>query len=79
MILSNLVLEIEHLLPKETVNETIDKAIHEVMDIFYQPDIGLILENVEMDGTPSDTIDGRLINPGHGLEALWFMMDLAVH
>lgn len=78
MILSNLVLEIEHLLPKEMVNETIDKAIHEVMNVFYQPDIDLILENVEMDGSRSDSFEGRLINPGHGLESLWFMMDLAV-
>lgn len=78
MILSNLVLEIEHLLPASLVEETIDKAIHEVMDVFYQPDINLIVENVKSDGSMSDTYDGRVINPGHGLEALWFIMDLAV-
>jgi len=41
MILCNLSLEIEHLLPAELV----EKTIHEVMDIFYQPESGLILEN----------------------------------
>ena len=77
MILSNLVLEIEHLLPAAVVEETIDKAIHEVMNVFYQPDINLILENVQPDGSRSDSYEGRVINPGHGLEALWFIMDLA--
>lgn len=78
MILSNMVLELEHLLPANLVQETIDNAIHEVMHVFYQPDVGLILENVARDGKRSDTYEGRLINPGHGLEALWFMMDLAI-
>jgi N-acyl-D-glucosamine 2-epimerase len=78
MILSNLVLEIEHLLPAALVQETIDKAVHEVINVFYQPDLNLIVENVLNDGKRSDTYEGRLINPGHGLEALWFLMDLAV-
>src|SRR5690606_5973802 len=74
MILSNLVLEIEHLLPASLVEETIDKAIHEVMEVFYQSDINLIVEAVKPDGSMSDTYEGRVINPGHGLEALWFIM-----
>lgn len=78
MILSNLVLEIEHLLPASLVEETIDKAIHEVMEVFYQSDINLIVEAVKPDGSMSDTYEGRVINPGHGLEALWFIMELAV-
>lgn len=77
MILCNLSLEIEHLLPEELVNQTIDEAIHEVMDVFYQPDCGLILENVKPDGSFSDSFEGRLLNPGHTIEAMWFIMDLA--
>lgn len=77
MILSNLALEIEHLIPKALVDQTIDQAIHEVMDVFYQPDSGLILENVNRDGSFSDSFEGRLLNPGHAIEAMWFMMDLA--
>ncbi|WP_320167978.1 AGE family epimerase/isomerase [Mangrovibacterium marinum] len=77
MILCNLSLEIEHLLPKELVNQTIDEAIHEVMDIFYQPETGLILENVTPEGEFSDSFEGRLMNPGHTIEAMWFIMDLA--
>lgn len=76
MILSNLCLEIEGLLEKELVEETIKNCIHEVMNVFYQPEHGLILENVRSDGSFSDTFDGRLLNPGHAIEAMWFMMDL---
>lgn len=76
MILSNLCLEIEDLLEPELVEETIQNCIHEVMEVFYQPEHGLILENVAPDGQFSDSFDGRLLNPGHVIEAMWFIMDL---
>lgn len=77
MILSNLVIEIEELLSPNVVETTIDHAIHSVMDIFYQPELGLILENVTPEGKFSDSFEGRLLNPGHAIEGMWFMMDLA--
>jgi N-acylglucosamine 2-epimerase len=77
MILCNLVLEIEHLLDPCLVDDTIAKGIHSVMNVFYQSDSGLILENVAMDGAFSDSFEGRLVNPGHGIESMWFIMDLA--
>lgn len=77
MILCNLVLEIEDLLSPELVEETIDNGIREVMEVFYRSDLGLILENVTPDGQFSDSFEGRLVNPGHGLEAMWFIMDIA--
>ena len=78
MILSNLSLEMEHILDKGLVDELTDEVIHEVMDVFYQADHGLILENVYADGSFCDSFEGRLINPGHVLEAMWFLMDLGV-
>jgi len=78
LILCNLSLEIEHLLPKELVDDTIQNVLHEVMDVFYQEDSGLILENVNPDGSFSDSFEGRLLNPGHAIEAMWFIMDLSV-
>ena len=77
MILCNLVLEMEPLLNAALVQETINMGIHAVMNEFYRPDLGLILENIAPDGSFSDSFEGRLINPGHGLEAMWFVMDLA--
>lgn len=78
MILSNLSLEMEHLLDKQVVDGLLKDVIHEVMNVFYQKDSGLILENVNLDGSFSDSFDGRLVNPGHIIEAMWFMMDLGV-
>jgi len=77
MILCNLVLEIETLLDPVLVENTIAKGINSIMKVFLQSDSGLILENVNLDGTFSDSFEGRLINPGHGLESMWFVMDLA--
>lgn len=76
MILCNLSLELEHIIGAERVNSFIPTVINEVMDVFYQPDLGLILENVNQDGTFADCFEGRVINPGHGIEAMWFIMDL---
>lgn len=78
MILCNLALEIEPLLDADYMNKTIESCLHEVMDVFYRPELGgIIIENVTDDGHLSDTFDGRLVNPGHSIEAMWFIMDLA--
>jgi len=76
MILCNLSLELEHLLENSTIEKLVNSCIHEVMEEFYDPESGLIMENVTSNGELSDTFDGRLINPGHAIEAMWFIMDL---
>lgn len=76
MILCNLSLELEHIVGSDKVNEFIPTVIDEVMNVFYQPDKGLTLENVYEDGSFSDSFEGRLLNPGHSIEAMWFIMDL---
>lgn len=76
MILCNLALEIEPLLDKDFLEEKIETCIHEVMDVFYRPEIGLIVEHVSADGELVDNFDGRCLNPGHAIEAMWFIMDL---
>jgi N-acylglucosamine 2-epimerase len=77
MILCNLALEIEHLLENDFMQQVIDKCIHEVMDVFYRPELGIIVENVTSDTEALvDSFEGRIINPGHAIEAMWFIMDL---
>lgn len=78
MILTNLVLEMEHLSEPELVSSTIREGIDAVMNKFYRPELGVILENICTDGSISDSFEGRLVNPGHGLESMWFLMDLGV-
>ena len=77
MILCNLALEIEPLLDPAFLQQCIDTCIHEVMDVFVRPELGgLVVENVALDGSLVDTMDGRHMNPGHAIEAMWFIMDL---
>ncbi|MBJ7879791.1 AGE family epimerase/isomerase [Gelidibacter salicanalis] len=78
MILSNLVLELEGVLDEEEVNKTIDFSINEVMNVFLDNESGLVYEFVRPDGTHEDSYNGRLLNPGHGIEAMWFMIDIGV-
>ncbi len=78
MILCNLSLIMEDVLGTEHVNKSIQPLIKEVMDVFYDKESGLILENVTPEGKFSDSYEGRLVNPGHTNESMWFMMDLAV-
>ncbi len=77
MILTNLVLEIEHILDPAVVQKTIDEGIDAVVNKFYRPDLKVIVENINTDGSLSDSFEGRTVNPGHGLESMWFFMDLA--
>lgn len=76
MILCNVALEIEPLLDAGFMQRTIDTCIHEVMDVFYRPELGLIVENLSTDGELVDCFEGRQLNPGHAIEAMWFIMDL---
>ncbi len=78
MILCNMALEIEPMIDKELLDRTIEECLKEVMEVFYRPELGLIVENVTTDGELADTFEGRLINPGHSLEAMWFIMNLGV-
>jgi len=78
MILCNLALEMEHLLGSERVNDLVTDLIPLVMDQFYDAATGLVLENISPDGTFVDSFEGRLLNPGHAIEAMWFMMNIGM-
>jgi len=76
MILCNLTLELESLLSAEIVETQINRAIHEVMEVFLDPESLIISENVALSGERVNSFEGRLLNPGHAIEAMWFMMDI---
>jgi len=48
-----------------------DEVIH---GGFMNDEAGALLESVTADGKFSDTANGRIVNPGHSLEAAWFLM-----
>ncbi len=80
MIICNMALEVEKIVDdKALMDRTIADCLHEVLDVFYQPDLGVMVENVSaVDGSLVDCFEGRRVNPGHDLEALWFLMNLGV-
>jgi len=77
MILANLSLEMDWLLADTQLEQVLAKTVSEVMGTFLDPEQGLMYEHVASDGSHVDCYEGRLINPGHGIEAMWFMMAIA--
>ncbi|MEO1620983.1 MAG: AGE family epimerase/isomerase [Cyanobacteria bacterium J06632_3] len=74
MILANLSLEMAWLLDDDALNAVLAATVNEVMGDFLDSDRGLMYEHVAPNGAPVDCYEGRLLNPGHGIEAMWFMM-----
>lgn len=56
-------------------SEKYDAVINQVLPdiLMHLTEYGL-LENVLPDGTMADTPTGRIVNPGHSLEAAWFLL-----
>jgi N-acylglucosamine 2-epimerase len=77
MILANLSLEMDWLLQSSDLKSILAQTVAEVMQDFRDPQTNLMYENVTSEGKHLDCFDGRLINPGHGIEAMWFVMDIA--
>ena len=79
MIICNMSLEVEDIInDPELINKTIEECKKEVLEVFYRPELGCMVENCAPDGSLVDSFEGRKINPGHDLEALWFLMDIGV-
>lgn len=77
MILCNLTLEMAHLLTSAEIEATTDACVQAVMGEFLDPANNIIVENIAPDGSRVDSFEGRLLNPGHAIEAMWFIMDIA--
>jgi N-acylglucosamine 2-epimerase len=77
MILANLSLEMDWLLEGDQLKQILDQTVQSVMIDFLDPELELLFENVTPAGKRLDCFEGRLINPGHGIEAMWFIMDIA--
>ncbi len=78
MIMANLALEMETLLPRNELERILDVCVEEVMGLHLDKERGLMYEHVLPDGGHLDCFDGRLLNPGHGIEAMWFIMEIGL-
>ena len=77
MLLCNLTIELADLLPAAEVDRAMDECMRTVMNDFVRPDDLIMRENIPAAGGDVDSFEGRLVNPGHTVEAMWFVMDLA--
>jgi N-acylglucosamine 2-epimerase len=59
--------------------EQIEHWIGEIESDFVKPELEAVLETVGENGEILDHFDGRTLNPGHALEAAWFLMEEARH
>lgn len=53
----------------------IDSAIDEIRRDFLKPELECVMETVGPNGEILDHLDGRTLNPGHAIEAAWFVMN----
>ena len=60
-------------------DECIERCIEEIRRDFMRADVRAVMETVGPNGERIDHFDGRLLNPGHALEAAWFMLEEARH
>jgi len=63
----------------ERVEECISEWIREIEQDYVKDDIRCVMEQVAPDGSIIDHVDGRMLNPGHAMEAAWFILNEARH
>ncbi len=63
---------------KAEYEERAQQCVDEIFTYFVKPDMKCLLENVAVDGTPRlNFTEGRIVNPGHDIEGVWFMLEHA--
>ena len=58
----------------DEANDWIDESIDQIVHYHLKPDLCCVMETVGMEGEVIDHFDGRTLNPGHAMEAAWFLM-----
>ncbi len=79
MIIANLSREMVWMISPENFNTITEDYLTEIFTLFLDSDRKILHEYVSFEGAFLDTFEGRLINPGHGIEAMWFVIDIAEH
>jgi N-acylglucosamine 2-epimerase len=78
MILANLGTVVKDCLGIDDYNAEVSNAVTTVLDKFWSNEYNVLFENINADFTLDlASSDGRHINPGHGLESAWFVLQHA--
>jgi N-acylglucosamine 2-epimerase len=75
MILINMGQMLRESLGDDSFTATIDQSIETIRTTFLKPDLGVVMETVGAQGEIIDHAEGRMLNPGHSIEAAWFIME----
>lgn len=79
MILINTASIVRSVISDSVLDEQIERSINDLRQYFIHPEYKALLEMVTPDGKLIDTLNGRVINPGHCIETAWFLLDEAKH
>jgi len=74
MILVNVALVLKQVCDDPVLDQQVAASVHEIETYLMHPEFKCILESVNPDGALIDTCEGRTINPGHGIETAWFLL-----
>ncbi|GAB4222042.1 MAG: AGE family epimerase/isomerase [Spirochaetales bacterium] len=64
-------------IPPETLRSLAETAKHQILHLHIDRKEKVVFERVGPDGSHPDCMEGRLLNPGHALETLWFLLRYA--
>ena len=74
MITINLAQTLRDNLGYDKCTSIIDQAIEEIKSDFMKPEREVVMETVGTEGEIIDHFDERTLNPGHAIEAAWFIL-----
>lgn len=74
MIGINLARTLKDTIAFEDADAWITRCIDEIERDFYKPHLQVLMETVGPDGAIIDHLEERTLNPGHAIEAAWFLL-----
>ncbi|HEX6926690.1 MAG TPA: AGE family epimerase/isomerase [Longimicrobiaceae bacterium] len=74
MITINLAQVIRETIGDPRCEAEIDRCIEEIRRYHVKPELEVVMESVGPTGELIDHFDGRTLNPGHAIEAAWFIL-----
>lgn len=77
MILLNTAAQVRKVIQDPILDQQINDSIESLRNDFLKPEFKALLEMVGENGEFVDTLNGRLINPGHCIETAWFLLEEA--
>ena len=66
--------QLQQLIDYPQAGMVIDQALEQIENDFCRPDLQCVLENTAAPSADLDHFDLRTLNPGHAIEAAWFVM-----